>query len=301
MKKFLDGQLMPELESLNNKYKFEIVLVNDGSTDGTLMAIKGTEINRSENVKIISFVRNFGKEMALAAGIRHATGDVIIMIDADGQHPVEAIPKMLEKWENGARIVTTVRRRNKTKHKLGSALFYKVMRLLGNKNIVAGAMDFRLIDRTVADEYNRFTEHHRITRGLIDWLGYPQEYMLVDLKGRMYGSGTYDFRKLIALAGDSFISMSRTPLIIFGYVGVFIMVVSLLVGTFVLIEQYLMGDPMNLDWGAVAVMCVFISFLIGLVMVSQAVMASYIARVHIEKKSRPLYVIDKKETRGINV
>ncbi|MBQ3306473.1 glycosyltransferase family 2 protein [Candidatus Saccharibacteria bacterium] len=300
IKQFLSEQLFPELKNLSGSYNFEVILVDDGSEDKTAEIVRA-EILREKSMKsrMLCFTRNFGKEVALTAGIMAAKdSDAVIMIDSDGQHPVEAIPKMLERWESGAKVVTAMRSRNKTQHKAGSKIFYKTMRLLGDKNIIEGAMDFRLIDHKVAEDYARFSEHMRITRGLIDWLGYPQEYISVELKGRKYGDGTYSFRKLLKLAGDSFVSMTRTPLAIFGYLGLFITVLSLLLGLFILIQQYILGDPLGLDWSGAVAMCVFISFLVGLVLISQAITALYISQIHIEAKNRPLFVIDDDKSEG---
>ncbi|MCR5661172.1 MAG: glycosyltransferase family 2 protein [bacterium] len=295
---FLDDLLTPALLEL--PYDIEVILVNDGSSDHTLEKIRTAEINNKLNVKLISFVRNFGKEAALTAGIYHAQGDAVIMIDADGQHPVEALGQMLEKWEQGAEIVTAVRDENTTQHKLGSALFYMLMKIIGNKDLVKGAMDFRLIDRSVADEFNKFTERNRLTRGLIDWLGIEQVYIKVKTKERIKGSPTYSSKKLTELTADNLASMSRTPLVVFGYIGVFITIISLLLGLFILIQIYIMGDPLGLDWSGAVAMSVFVSFLVGLVLISQAITALYISQIHTEAKARPLYVINKKNSYGID-
>ena len=169
---FLDEQLGPVLNELD--YETEVILVNDGSRDKTLEKIDKTKMRKKKNLKLITFARNFGKEVALSAGINFAKGDAVILIDADGQHPVEMIPKMLEKWEEGAEIVTAVRDENTTKHKLGSKVYYTMMKMFGNRDIVVGAMDFRLISRNIADGFNEFTERNRLTRGLIDWMGVEQ-------------------------------------------------------------------------------------------------------------------------------
>lgn len=301
--RFLDEKLAPEIQLISKNYRTELILVDDGSTDQTVENLKQTSLVKNfspENFSLICFSHNFGKEIALAAGIKHASGDAVVMLDADGQHPPEAIIKMLEKWEAGAQIVTAFQKRNHTSHRFWSAIFYKIMHLLGNRTMVAGATDFRLIDREVADEYNRFVEHNRITRGLIDWLGYPQEYLNVTLRGRMSGKGTYDFKKLLSLAGNSFVSMSRTPLVSLGYIGAFIMIFSLFLGLFILIQQYLLGDPLGLDWSGAVAMCTFISFLVGLVLVSQAITALYISQIHTEVKNRPLYVINRAKSIGLS-
>lgn len=298
VRKFLDKQLMPELLKL--KYKTEVIVVDDGSTDKSIEVINGCDIKKKLDVKVISFARNFGKEIALSAGLNYAKGDAVIMIDSDGQHPVEAIGEMIERWKKGALIVTAVRKHNTTKHRLGSKLYYAMMRMLGNKNLVVGAMDFRLVDRSVVDEFNKFTERTRLTRGLVDWLGFPQEYIVVKTKGRLGGKPSYNFGMLMKLAGDSLASSSRTPLLIFGWIGAFITVVSLILGLFILIQQYIMGDPLKLDWSGAVAMSVFVSFLVGLVLISQSMTALYISQIHVESKGRPLYVIDQRKSKGIS-
>lgn len=293
IKKFLDGTLLPELKKTERAY--EIVIVNDGSSDKSDEKIRECEILKEFPARVISFSRNFGKEVALTAGLNNAKGDAAVMIDADGQHPVEAIAKMIEKWENGAKIVTAVRGQNTTKHKMGSRLYYRMMKMAGNKNVVVGAMDFRLVDRAVIDEFNRFTEHNRLTRGLIDWLGFPQEYIKVETRDRTSGKPSYGVKKLMVVAGDSMASSSRTPLVIFGYIGLLITVTSVIFGLFILIQQYILGDPLGLDWSGAVAMSVFVSFLVGLVLISQSITALYISQIHMESKNRPLYVIEKKE------
>ena len=294
IKRFLDGQLMPVLADLS--CKTEVIVVDDGSDDKTINAIKECELLKKIDFRLVSFSRNFGKEVALTAGIREASGDAVIMIDADGQHPVEIIPEMVTKWQGGAKIVTAVRGHNTTKHKIASKMYYGLMRMVGNKTVMPGELDFRLIDRVVVDEFNKFTERNRLTRALIDWLGFKQEFIKVKTKGRIDGKPTYSFKKLMALAGDSMVSASRTPLVIFGYIGVFITIVSLLLGLFILIQQYIMGDPLHLDWSGAVAMSVFVSFLVGLVLISQAITALYISQIHAESKGRPLYVIDEEKS-----
>ena len=298
IKEFLDDELKPALEVLD--YDFEIIVVNDGSTDGTLEKVEKTKIRKLYNVRIVSLVRNFGKEAALSAGLSEAKGDAVIMIDADGQHPVSALSEMVTKWKKGAKVVTALRGHNTTKHRMASKTYYGLMRLMGNKKMVVGALDYRLVDRTVVDEFNRLTERTRMVRGLIDWLGYPQEYVKVDTLSRLNGKPTYSSRKLMQLAVDSLASSSRTPLVLFGYVGILITFVSLVFGLFILIQQYIMGDPLELNWSGAVAMSVFVSFLIGLVLISQSITALYISQVHAEAKARPLYVIDRNKTKSLS-
>ena len=295
LSKFLEKELMPALNNLEEKV--ELVLVDDGSSDKTLEVIRDfSKKNSGLTVRVVALMRNFGKESALTAGIQQARGDAVIIIDADGQHPASEIPRMVERWHAGAKVVTAIRGQNTTDHKFASKLYYKFMRMAGNKNIIEGELDFRLMDRVVVDEFNKFTEHNRLTRGLIDWLGFPQEFIKVSTKARAGGKPTYETKKLRALAGDSLVSASRTPLVVFGYIGVFIMLLALGPGLFQLVQEYILGDPMGLQWGGGVAVSLLVAFLVGLVLVSQAITAMYISQIHAESKNRPLFVIDKSKS-----
>lgn len=299
IKDFITKSLLPVIEKI--KYNYELILVNDGSTDHTLDILQKLSAE-NKHIITLSLSRNFGKEPALSAGLMYAKGDAAITIDADGQQPPELIPKFINKWEHGAEIVTGVRDRY-TKHglipKLGSKLFYRLLRLMGNKSTVPGSTDFRLLDRVVIDEFNKLSEHNRITRGLIDWLGFKQEYIDYIYGVRTAGKPSYSFKKLFHLAIDSFVSMSTTPLVIFGYLGVFITIGSFILGLFCIINQYILGDPLGLYWNGSVQLAIFITFLIGLVMISQAITALYISHIHAESQGRPLYIIDQKESRNL--
>ena len=297
---FYEKMLLPELKKLN--YDYELILVNDGSTDKSLQIIQ--KISEKDNhVKVLCFSRNFGKEVALTAGIREAAGDAILTMDADGQQPPKLIHEFIKKWEEGGEIIIGVRGRYE-KHgliaKIGSKLFYKILGMMGVKDTVPGSTDFRIIDRCVADEYNKLTEHGRITRGLMDWMGFKKVYIDYIYGNRLAGKPSYNFKKLFQLAIDSFVSLSSAPLIIFGWIGAFITVASLILGIFVIIEEFIMGDPMQLKWTGTTCLSIFITFLIGLVLISQSIIALYISHIHAEAQGRPLYIIDHKNSRNLN-
>lgn len=295
---FLEREFLPVVEGLTG-YDTEVILVDDGSTDGSLSILQKFA---KKNVRVLALSRNFGKEAALSAGIAYAKGDAIMTIDADGQQPPEMIPEFIKKWEEGAEVVTGVRD-HYTKHglipKLGSKLFYKLLRGMGNESTVPGSTDFRLIDRVVADEFNKLSEHNRITRGLIDWLGFKQEYIYYIYGERKAGEPSYGLKKLTALAVDSFVSMSTTPLVIFGYIGVAITIFSFILGMFIIIQQYILGDPLGLYWNGAVQLSVFVTFLVGLVLISQAITALYISHIHAESQGRPLYVVDNRRSRNL--
>src|SRR3989344_977649 len=158
-------------------YDFDLLFVNDGSTDGS-SAFLAQEARRDPRIRYLEFSRNFGKEAATTAGLHACTGNAAILIDADLQHPVELIPEFVRRWEAGVEIVVGVRAESVSDTALkraGSRLFYRLMRLIADTELVPHATDFRLLDRIVVDEFNRFTERERMTRGLIDWLGLPRQ------------------------------------------------------------------------------------------------------------------------------
>jgi len=297
--KFYNSLLLPELKKI--KYDYEVILVDDGSRDKSLEIIQELA-DKDKHVKVLAFSRNFGKEVALTAGIREADGDAVMTMDADGQQPPKLIHEFIKKWENGGEIVIGVRGKYE-KHgliaKIGSKLFYTMLNGMGVKDTVPGSTDFRLIDRAVADEYDKLTEHGRITRGLMDWMGFKKVYIDYIYGNRLAGKPSYNFKKLFNLAIDSFISLSTTPLVIFGWIGAFITIASFILGVFVLIEEFAMGDPMQLKWTGTTCLSIFIAFLIGLVLVSQAITALYISHIHAEAQGRPLYIINRKNSRNL--
>ncbi len=300
IEKFIQDSLFPVIKKIPN-YNFEIILVNDGSTDNTLGIIQSLA-SENKSVKVLSLSRNFGKEAALSAGLSYSKGVAAITIDADGQQPPKLIPEFIQKWKKGAEIITGVRS-HYTKHgllqKLGSKLFYRLLRIMGSKSTVPGSTDFRLIDRVVIDEFNKLSEHNRITRGLIDWLGFKQEYIKYVYGVRAAGKPSYSLKKLFHLAIDSFVSMTTTPLVIFGYLGIFISLCSFILGIFCIINQYILNDPLGLYWGGDIQLAIFITFLVGLLMISQSITALYISHIHTETQNRPLFIIDRKNSRNL--
>jgi polyisoprenyl-phosphate glycosyltransferase len=276
---------------------FELIFVNDGSTDQSAAII--TELAKADpRVKYLEFSRNFGKEIATTAGLNYAQGDAAIMIDADLQHPVELIPELIARWQNGAEVVIGVRRSNKGEgliKKLGSGLFYKIINQIADVKIIPQATDFRLLDRVVIDEFNRFTENNRMTRALIDWLGFKRDYVYFDASPRKNGQAKYGFWKLFHLAVNSFISLSLLPLKLAGYLGVIIVVLSGILGLYILIGKYIFHLYYASSFSGPAQLAILIVFLVGIILMSLGLIALYIADIHGEVANRPLYVIRKKK------
>lgn len=289
--------LYKKLELVIRKEKaidFEILFVNDGSSDGTLTKTRELASNHN-NTKVVNLSRNFGKEIATTAGISYARGDAIIMLDADGQHPPELIPRFIKKWVNGAKVVVGVRKTNQKEgfiKRYGSKIFYLIINKLQSTKMTAGSTDFRLIDKAVRKEFLKLTEHNRITRGIIDWIGFKKDYIEFHANERMSGSASYSITKLLKLMIDSFVSLSIKPLYLAIWAGVIILPLSILLGLFSAVEMAI-GDPLNLNITGGAYIGLTILFLVGLILISQGITALYLSHIHSETQNRPLFIIDK--------
>jgi len=297
---FHNEYLIPELKKIK-KYSFEIIYVNDGSRDNSLELISKIARNNKQ-VKIVNLSRNFGKEIATTAGINFASGEATIIMDSDGQHPPKSINDFINKWETGAQVVIGIRGSNQKEgfvKKLGSKAFYRLFNSTSDSKIVPRSTDFRLIDKVVKTEFLKFTERQRITRGLIDWLGFRREYINFDAPARIAGEASYKTSQLVKLAVNSFISLSLRPLFFFGWVGAIITASSFLLGSFIVVEQVIMHDPLKLAISGTAMLGLFTSFMVGLVLISQAMMAVYLSHVHAQTQNRPLFVVDTSNSIGL--
>ena len=292
--------LLPALEKAT-KGSYEIIYVNDGSKDSTLDKLSSIAKGNSK-IKVVNLSRNFGKEIAVTAGIGASTGESTLIMDGDGQHPPALIPQFIEKWQNGAQVVIGIRNSNQKEgniKKWGSKVFYRISSSVSDNEVIPRATDFRLIDKVVRDEFLLFTERHRITRGLIDWLGFKREYIVFDSPARIAGEASYKTSQLFKLAMNSFVSLSLKPLFFFGWIGAAITTLSFLLGVFIIIEQFTLRDPLNLGFTGAALLGIFVTFLVGIVLMSQAVMAIYISHIHTQAQNRPLFIVDKKTSIGL--
>lgn len=292
---WLHGQIRDYMNTLYCTY--EVIYVNDGSKDNTLDILREIKKYDNNHVRYVSFSRNFGKEAATTAGLHVAKGDSAIMLDADGQHPIELIETFIKEWQNGYATVIGIRRNEghgsfmKT---IGSQLFYSTLRVLNpNESSQQGLTDFRLIDRKIIDEYKKLTEHNRITRNLLDWLGYKRKLIPFEANERHAGRATYSYGKLVRLAIDGIVKHSTRPLKFIGVLGGFVSFISLVMFIFSVIEKYMLGDPLQLAITGSAILAMFISFMIGIILVCQGLLALYLESVYYETQNRPLYVIEE--------
>jgi len=278
-------------------YDYEIIFVNDGSRDGSQKAIEDLS-EGNKKIKGIEFSRNFGKESATSAGLKYSIGDAVIMIDADLQHPTSLIPKLIAKWEAGSDVVIGLRKKNRGQSFIkscGSALYYKIMNVISDTPIQSGATDFRLIDRKVVNEFNKFTEHDRITRGLIDWLGFRRSFVEFTADERLNGTASYSYIKLMRLAFSSSIAHSLAPLRFAGYLGLTTVLISGIGGLAIFIQRYMFDDVLGWNISGTAQLAVLLVFFIGISLSCLGLIALYIGNIHHEVSGRPLFVV-----RGVN-
>lgn len=276
--------------------RYEVIYIEDGGSDNSLEIIKQLQQNH-KSVRYIAFSRNFGKEAAISAGLKAAKGDIALLIDSDGQHPVELLPEFIAKWEEGYEVVNGVRQSNQGEgvvKSVGSKLFYMLLKILDNrKEATSGSTDFRLVDRKVIDQYNLLTERNRMARNLIDWLGFKRASIPFHANARHAGTAAYSYGKLVKLAIDGAIKHSTRPLKLIGMLGIFISFVSLLLFMFLFIESYLFNDPLRLAVTGTAFLAIFLSFLVGIVLICQGLFALYLENVYHETQNRPLYIISE--------
>jgi len=275
--------------------KYEVIYINDGSTDNTLEILR--KLSKKPSTRYISFSRNFGKEAATTAGLLACKGDAAIMIDADGQHPIELVETFVDEWHKGYKTVIGVRTTNKRAGAVkngGSKLFYAILRILGaDDSVQHGLTDFRLVDRQIIDEYARLTEHNRVTRNLLDWLGFKRKLIPFEANERHAGDASYSLRKLTKLAIDGIVKHSTRPLKFIGIIGFIVAFIAGLVGLFMVIEMHVLNDPLQLAITGTALLAVFLSFMVGIVLFCQGLLALYLETVFYETQNRPLFIIEE--------
>jgi dolichol-phosphate mannosyltransferase len=281
---------------------YEVIYCDDGSEDTTTSLVLGWHA-KNKNIKLLHLSRNFGKENALTAGIASAAGDIIISIDGDGQHPVELIPSFIKAWQNGAQVVVGIRTDNNGEgiiKKVGSKLFYSLINIFASQKMIPGSTDFRLITKQVQKAFLQLPESDRLTRSLIDWLGFKRTYIQFVANQRANGAASYNTRKLITLASSSLVSMTPVPLYVFGWLGVFITATSFGLGITIFIEQIMLNDPLTWNFTGTALLGIMLLFLVGILLMAQGLLSLYISHIHSQSKRRPLYVIDYTASVGIN-
>ncbi|MBN2675995.1 MAG: glycosyltransferase family 2 protein [Alphaproteobacteria bacterium] len=284
--------LIPELEKLTKD--FEIICVDDGSKDRSY-DILCQYAKKDKRIKVIRFARNFGKEIALSAGFRYVSKDCAIPMDMDLQDPVELIPQMVEKWQAGAKTVLAKRtaREGGIIKRFAYIAFHRLMKFISDVNIPENTGDFRLVDRQLVDEFNKLPERERYVRGLWAWVGFPHEILHFKRPERVAGEASQSFKKLFQLAGFAIFSMSRVPLKVWSFIGVFVAGFSFLFGAWIIFKTLYFGADIR---GYPSLM-VAVLFMGGIQLLSVGILGEYIGRIYAEVKQRPLFVVS--ETKNI--
>jgi len=268
---------------------WEIIAVDDGSHDGTFDRL--CELARKDaRFKGLRLSRNFGKEAALLAGLRVARGDAVVTIDADLQHPPQLIPRMIDEWRRGSKVVDAVKRSRvgeKALTRLRARLFNSVLSRLGGINL-QNSSDFKLLDRVVVDAIARgLPERERFYRGLSDWVGYNHASIPFDVEARVEGDGKWTLFRLVELATTAIVSFTSAPLRIVTVLGVATLVFGFLVGTEALIG-WLKGGAISGFTTTITTLLILGSF----IMISLGIIGEYIAKIYDEIKARPPYLVE---------
>jgi glycosyltransferase involved in cell wall biosynthesis len=280
-------RLFPVLGQLGVDYEF--LCIDDGSTDETYKLLC-QERERDLRIKPVRFARNFGKEAALTCGLRLAHGRAAITMDSDLQHPPETIPKLIDAWKGGAKMVYAVRRNRDSDpalRKAFSKLFYVLFRHIAEIKLPEGAGDFRLLDRAVIDAVNAMPERNRFMKGLMTWVGFDYALVPFDVAPRAGGVTNWNLGKLVTFAFDGLSSFSTLPLRVWTWFGCAISLIALAYGLFLTARTLLFG----IDVPGFASLMVGMLFLGGVQLLSLGMIGEYLARVFVEVKGRPIYLI----------
>jgi len=271
---------------------YELIFVNDGSQDQTQQILKDLRL-RDPHVKVLLLSRNFGHQIAVSAGLEQATGEAIVIIDADLQDPPEVIPEMVDHWRRGSHVVYGIRiqRAGESTFKRWTAKgFYRIINRLSETKMPLDAGDFRLLDRRVVEVIKAMPERARFLRGMVSWAGFQQTAVKYERDARQAGESKYPLAKMVHFAMDGIISFSLVPLklaIWTGFVAIWVAVAGIIVA----IIDRLMDKNLTRGWASLFVAVLFMG---GIQLVSLGIIGEYLGRIYTEVKRRPLYAIQER-------
>jgi glycosyltransferase involved in cell wall biosynthesis len=287
------AQLIPALQAVGPQW--EIIVVDDGSRDHTAAVMQ--PFLTMPGVRYLALSRNFGKEAALSAGLEHAQGDVVVMLDADGQHPLDLLPQMLAGWRAGADSVCAVRESRQDESytkRLGTRWFYRIVNAGSPLLIPENAGDFRLMDRRVVDALLALPERNRFLKGLYAWVGFRTEYIPYTPAPRASGRSSFSATRLLGLALTGLTAFSNLPLRLWSGLGAVVAVGAIGYGTWIVIEHFVSGNPVP-GWPTVVVSLMFFS---GVQLLSIGILGEYVGRIFTEVKRRPVYLLRESAGQG---
>jgi glycosyltransferase involved in cell wall biosynthesis len=282
--------LVTVLASKGGEYLFEVIFINDGSRDNSLEELYNLQ-ERDPRIIVVNFARNFGHQIAVTAGLDHAKGDAVIIMDSDMQDPPEVSLELIKKWEEGFDVVYAQRRTRKdTVFKRATAsVFYWVLQQLADIDIPRNTGDFRLIDRKVVDALAQFREHNRFLRGLVSYVGFKQIGVEFDRDERHAGETGYPLRKMIKFALDGITGFSWAPLKLIARIGYALAAVSFLGILYALLVKIFEPAKVVPGWTFVVIAVLLIG---ALQLIMLGVVGSYVGRIYTEAQNRPLYIVE---------
>ena len=284
------GLLLPRLQAVLTQTgaDWEVIVVDDGSRDATAALMAAWTQN--PGFRYVQLSRNFGKEPAITAGIEAAAGDAVLILDADLQHPPELLPQMLNRWQAGVDMVYAVRENRDDESlgkRLGTKLFYSLLKSSRGVKVPPHAGDFRLMDRTVVDALLRLPERKRFMKGLYAWVGFNSEAIPYTPDARLHGESRFSVMTLLRLAIAGLMSFTTWPLRLVSLLGFLVSICSFGYGLFIVIEYLLYKNPVD-GWPTIVTILLFFS---GINLMSLGVVGEYIAGIFDEVKGRPLYIV----------
>lgn len=269
---------------------YELIFVNDGSTDNSLQKI--VELSVADNhVKYISFSRNFGHQAAISSGIDFAVGKAAVIIDGDLQDPPELIPEMFKKYKEGYKVVYAKRKSRKGEtayKKLSARLFYRLLKRITSIDIPLDTGDFRLIDRTITEQLKRMPEKSKFLRGQIAWLGFKQTFVEFERDERKYGNTAFTTKKMLRFAFQGITGFSDSPLRLASWLGLIVSAVAFVVILYAIYSKFILKEVIT-GWTSIIISTMFIG---GIQLLTIGIIGEYINRINTETKNRPLYIVE---------
>lgn len=277
---------------LQNAYgcRFELIFINDGSKDNTLSVLRDFAKN-DPSVRYLSFSRNFGKEAAMYAGLKHATGGYVALMDADLQHPPSMLSEMYEGLQSGEYDCVAARRMNRNGEpplrSFFARCFYKLINKISDTEIVDGACDFRMMTRQMVDAILSMGEYNRFSKGIFGWVGFRTKWLPYENVERVAGETKWSFWSLLLYSMQGIVGFSTVPLALASVLGVVLCVIALIMVIYIIIKTLLFGDPVS-GWPSLACMVMFMG---GIQLFCIGILGQYLAKTYLETKHRPIYIL----------
>lgn len=283
-------EAVAEVFSGIDNYDWSLLYVNDGSSDGTLQKLKDLRAEKGERVEYISFARNFGKESAIYAGLQNSTGEIVVLMDADLQHPPAMLPEMIKGIEEGYDCCGARRVSRKGEPVIRSAfskLFYGIINNVTEMKLVQGGSDFRMMTRQMVDSMLLLTERERFSKGIMSWVGFDTKWIPYENVERIAGKSKWNFLGLVKYAWSGFIAFATAPLRAVIYLGSIIVLISAIYAVYLVVMAISHPEQNGSGFGTIALLILFIG---GVIITLLGVIGEYIARIYIELKHRPIYI-----------